>query len=326
MLTILVPTYSTRSKLLSRLINYMAACNFKYKILVADSSEPIHLENNSSLIKSVESKLDIKHLQFDKNIINWQKYAIASSQIKTPYMLFNADDDFFIPSSIEKAFQFLALHPEYSIAQGYTVAFELNQNDNYRGIIQAVKFQPTTHFSIEYSFAYERLMKHLQLYQGTFYGVHRTQQLAENLTKVANLKLKLGFRFEELLPSCLSIIQGKLKLLDTLYLFRQSMNQSDQCKREAYRNLPYTFPEWIADPNWSDYYSTFRLCLAEKLSNQENINHNNALSVVKNAIFSYLMTHGVHHKFDNRFSLQSLLQKSSPYHNDFMRIYEATSI
>jgi hypothetical protein len=156
-----------------------------------------------------------------------------------------------------------------------------------------------------------------------------------------NAEQNMLIMFDELLPCCLSVILGKIKQLDGLYLIRQ-----DHGKRIV---LPTWF-EWITNEAWYPSYSTFRDCLAEAIVLQDKINLEAARNIVSQAFKVYLAqciprnppkwrsiakqipgARTIWHVFqllrnkffnDQKYCLDSILKPDSPYYKDFMPIYE----
>jgi hypothetical protein len=156
----------------------------------------------------------------------------------------------------------------------------------------------------------------------------------------------------ELLIGCQSVIQGKVKELDCLYLVRQVHDR---------RYLAPDMFDWITSPNWLQSYELFRERLSEELAQQDEITIDQAREVVKQAFWAYL-ARGLGKKWaslytqngagpryrvretarripglrwawrngwsflpgeNNKMSLPALLRPTSPYHADFMPIYRA---
>jgi hypothetical protein len=129
----------------------------------------------------------------------------------------------------------------------------------------------------------------------------------------------LDFRFGELLPSCLSVIQGKAKKLDCLYMVRQSNPVS-----EAHNPKGYSIYGWIAETDWSDHYKHFRYCLAEELSRYDSISMEEAKHIVKYGLWLYLATVMFNPQEQNdQLSLPAILRPSSFFHVDFMPVYRS---
>ena len=321
MLTILIPTYANRNFFFARLINYIINCDFKYDIYIADSSESDSLEANFRLFEDIAPKLNIKYNIYDKRLDWLEKVSIAIDDIQTPYILINADDDFITPSGIERSLTFLEANPDYSLASGYSANFELTYKSNNQGIIKNISCQTSKQLTVEHRQSYKRLLEHLSAYEPTFYAVHRTKQLRYNFKKYLDSNIK-DFRFMELLPSCMSLIQGKKKIIDCLYLLRQVDLPK---KYYQFNNTPYLMHDWIADPNWSNDYNIFRLNLAELLVNYDKMIIDDALKIIKIAMWKYMISQNNQFSYDKRFSLQELAKASSPYYTDFFPVFKTLS-
>jgi len=158
----------------------------------------------------------------------------------------------------------------------------------------------------------------------------------------------------ELLPCSLSIILGKVKELNCIYLVRQVHEQ---------RYLLPDMYDWMTSPDWLPSYQVFRNCLTKELVRQDGISLDEARAVVKQAFWSYLAK-GFMKKWQgcygqprvsrrtrllqamrvipgarqawrglrsllpsqrDEMSLNALLDPSSPYHADFMPIYRSVT-
>jgi len=198
---------------------------------------------------------------------------------------------------------------------------------------------------IEAESASQRLDDHLNHYSVTLFSVHRIESWRAMYRNVHLLKDK-SFG-SELLPCCKSIILGRSKELDCLYVVRQGHTQ---------RYLLPDMYDWITSPEWHSSYLVFRDSLAEALVLQDNISIEKAQKVVKQAFRSYLamcssqqlgswrgsrkhwrqiagaipgvrriwqLLHFLRPKHHSEFSLWALLRQSSPYHTDFMPVHKA---
>ena len=89
------------------------------------------------------------------------------------------------------------------------------------------------------------------------------------------------FDFFELLPSCLSIIDGKSKKLDSLYMVSQGNTRKSYVSPDSHIN-------WISDPAWEQQYTMFSQILCEYLVLRANIDMNIAKNTVNKAFLLYL--------------------------------------
>jgi hypothetical protein len=154
----------------------------------------------------------------------------------------------------------------------------------------------------------------------------------------------------EVLVGCLSVLQGKVKRLDCLHIFRQ---------HHQGRYGAADFYDWMTSPQWATTYGGFRDCLLEELVRQDRLSPEEAREVVKRAFWPWLANRLMsrwrkREGLDGRrrlghlrevarripilkeawrairsrmpgeeagVSLPALLRPSSPYYRDFLPIY-----
>lgn len=85
--------------------------------------------------------------------------------------------------------------------------------------------------------------------------------------------------FREMLPCCLTAVQGPIKELDCLSLIRQGHDQ-------RYRHLAAY--EWLTNPAWGPSYQSFCRQIAEALARQDRIAIDQAQQRVRDAFWPYL--------------------------------------
>lgn len=346
MITLLIPTIN-RSDFLVRLLRYYSDLGFQGRICIGDSSNPMHVEQTKRAIKALQGKLNIVYRGYPH-----LNEAECSQQlldfVSTSYAAWVADDDFLVPTALEQCALFLDGHPDYNAAHGVAALFSLQSSGAYGQVAGAGHYRQPV---IEGESASQRLLDHLSNYSNVQFSVHRVDSLR---AMYGNVSLLADRAFgSELLPCCLSIIQGKVKELDYLYLVRQGHDQRYL--------LPDPF-DWISSPNWLPSYQVFCDCLAEELVRQDGISLDEARAVVKQAFWAYLAK-GLTKKWQDRYGqagagirdrlrqtaraipgarrvwsglrsavrgqgemlLPMLLNPRSPYHDDFMPIYRAVT-
>ena len=342
MITILIPT-KNRSDFLIRLLHYYADTDYKHWICIGDSSNSFHTEKTKKAIKKLKGKLKIIYREYPK-LSEPQTTAQLINLVSTPYLVFCPDDDFLIPNALGQCIKFLKTHSEYSVALGKAILFILKTSGPYGEItgVSSYNLRP-----IETDSGRERTLEHLSNYTNTNFGVHRTEQFCQAYGKVSKLSDK---SFTEILPNCISCIQGKVKQLDCFYLVRQGHDR---------RYLLPDLYDWITSQNWLFSYQVFHNSLVEALIQQDGIPEEEAHKVVKQAFWAYL-SEGLSKKFQQHYgvsqfalseyikrvirripcatpvarkiktlmssmSLPALLNSHSPYHKDFMPVYNAVT-
>lgn len=344
MISLIIPTMN-RPDFLIRLLRYYRDIGFPGYICIGDSSDAAHIEPTKRAVEALQGKLNIIYREYpDYNISMAISHLI--DLVSTRYAAFVADDDFLVPAALEQCAMFLDNHPDYVAAHGVGVGLGLKSSGAYGQVAWASHYQQPV---IDGDSASQRLLAHLSNYAVTLFSVHRIESWREMYQDISSLKDDT-FALE-LLPCCRSVIQGKVKELDCFYLVRQSHNQ---------RYLLPEIPDWISSPHWLPSYQVFRGCLAKKLMQLDGIGIEKAQEIVDQAFQSYLtnllgkpvgkptlghsvlsylrevagILPGARQVWRALRSLNSagrkresllatLLLPSSPYHADFMPVYQA---
>ena len=207
--TIVIPTYN-RYKNLNRLLDFFNETESeKFKILILDSSSidmPKYIEHR------IASSEQIEYKKFDSNIFFTQKLSEGVQHINTKYAVMCADDDFIFINAVEDCIDFLEINDDFSLAHG---KFVLHSFENNKLIFENTYQKDRTIDNADYK---KRLYEHCSLYYPTFYSVHRTEEMKLIFQKTCEYTNNFGL--SEVLPSFISIMLGKKKVLNTLYSSR----------------------------------------------------------------------------------------------------------
>ena len=238
MLTVLIPTHN-RPNYLWRCLDYLARTARDAILVIADSSEQIIFEKNVSLIR--EQFLDIRIVHLDcrgKGITD--KYAYALSTIDTPFVVACGDDDFLVYKNAVRCAEFMIENEDYSHAHGRIITF-WEQTSTLHPVKRIQEYKQIKNDGV----ARDRLSRHFSEYHNSFYSVHRTASLRNNINEVN--KLNAGRGLKERALAALDICQGKRMMLDCLFMLRQKgMTGLDE-------NGNRTFPD---NPKNRDYFQT----------------------------------------------------------------------
>ena len=252
--TLVIPTFN-RPAYLKRVLSYYLDLKSDCKILVADASSDENKDKNEKIIRTF-AKSNIVYLNsYKPDIPPRNKVFDALSHVTDKYALLCADDDFISPHAIEECANFLGANSDYSSAHGHYIDFSTYFNGRNSGkcfswIPKAAYIAP----SISNDEPLARIIQHLTKYVPTFYAVHRTDELRLNMKRTVEYASKYGDAyspFDELLPSCLSIIRGKSKRMDIFYGAREHISNSAGQRFTHWR-------EAIMLKDFSDRYSRFR--------------------------------------------------------------------
>lgn len=274
MIGIIIPT-KNRSEFMIRQLYYYASVQCPHTIYIGDSSD----EQNAKKIQDVIHKLK-DHLKIvyqpcpglgapvtEKILIN---------MVEEKYSAFVGDDDFLVPKSLGQCASFLDTNPDYSTAQGEAIVFILRSNGVYG------EFDKTASYRLgqqEENSTSDRLKKFFNRYWVPAFSVHRTEEFASCLEHLDSVP---DDAFTELLTNGMSIIQGKSKKLNVLFLIRQVHDQR--------MGLPRSL-DWITNPNWQPSFQVFHNALVEGLIDKKEISSENASEVVNDAFLNYFVNH-----------------------------------
>lgn len=113
--TIIIPT-KDRFKFLKKNIEYYIFSKFRGVLLILDSSSYVDAKKNKNFIKKCSLVININY--YHKKTLPNQIIKFYSSKIKTKYSIIGADDDFYIPSTINSLVKILNRNKENKIILG----------------------------------------------------------------------------------------------------------------------------------------------------------------------------------------------------------------
>jgi len=164
----------------------------------------------------------------------------------------------------------------------------------------------------------------------------------------AACSLGLDNRLLETLTTCLSVIRGKSRKLDGLYLVRQLHNNQTGIALGSGRDIF----DWISEPNWGTSYNKFQNFLAAQLAATDGISETDANAIVKRLFWGWLarkLLRSYEETYRRKpqtlreragrlpgaqqvrawvpvgepvMTLPAVLKRTSPYYQDFRPIYE----
>jgi glycosyltransferase domain-containing protein len=330
--TLLLPTMN-RPDFVLRLLRYYAGIRFQGRIIIGDSSLPVHVEETRRGLTPFVNTLDIDYEAFPGlGLADCWKQLI--DRTTTSYAAYLADDDFLVPRSLDACARFLDEHPDYAAAHGAGLGITLDSHGLHGQVVQCDYYRQTISEADRPS---ERLSAHLDHYTVTLFAVHRTETWRLMFKDVHAIPdMSFG---AELLPCCLSVVYGKVKELPGLYVVRQTHDRR--------YNQPTMF-DWIASDQWFPSYQATLNSLANALVSREGIGIDDARRLVHDGFRRYVgggmglpsrWTNGgpavavarkLWHAWramqplpHSEFQLSELLKSSSPYHADFMPVYQS---
>ena len=276
MISLCVPTFN-RPAFIERLLRYYAATGFRHWIFIGDSSDGENATRTQRVVAWWEGRLQVRY-EACPGLSSCAALEHLSRLITTPYCAFLGDDDFLCPATLDRCEAFLDDHPDYGAAHGRAILFQLETPGPY-GAMGTIEPYPLA--TLHADTGAGRLV---ELFTVSLYAVlnsvHRTdtwRAMFRGLSDMAGVRNRNVFK-DELIATCVSVIRGKIKALDGLYLMRQA--------HDSY-HWPHVY-DWLTDPGWSPSYQAFRERLVEELWRQDGMNREQASATIRRVFWPYL--------------------------------------
>lgn len=200
--TIVIPTYNNRHRYLNRILDYFS--QFKLNIIVVDSSR-------TKLPDYKRHKINYIHLPETNYTLKLYK---AFEMVDTQYALLCADDDFIIPTAIDKCIDFLDENQDYSSVQGNIIAFK---NKRFGAIKTFPWMFHTYNLDFNSDKATDRLSEFFNNHLYLHYSVHRVESLRNSFKFTKDYEDKIAGSTIEYILDIIGIIDGKHKVLSIFY-------------------------------------------------------------------------------------------------------------
>ena len=262
-ITLIIPTHN-RHRYLTRILNYYE--DLGMNILIADSS------NNK--YPNV-FKYDVEYNHYP-NYGFFKKMNDIVQLINTPFAFMCADDDFIIPSAIEKSIDFLEKYSDFASVQGYYASFI----NTYNKIYFFNTYPSLKNYVINANTPEKRVKYHMSKYMHLFYSIHRTKNLKDvfSLIPITNLNLI------EIALGLISVINGKHKMLPIMYSIRETIPGSASSTTARLDSI-------IKDINMKKEYEQFIDSLARYFSEKSSYNLNDSKKIILDATNRFINVH-----------------------------------
>ena len=276
MITLCLPT-KDRPAFLSRLLHYYASTNYQHWICIGDSSGPDQAAQNQQIVASLQDRLKISYTACPGQTA-CAAIETISRAISTPYFACIADDDFLCTRGLERCAAFLDAHPAYGAAHGLGILLMIGAAGPHGPVVAITPYQQAV---LEAQTGSQRLQEYMNPSPLTvIFSVHRTAHCRAMFEVVTSLKgSKRNLFKDELIPSGVAAIRGKVKELDGLYLVR---HVHDEIVRQ-----PSVY-EWLTSPDWFPSFEVYREHLIEELKRQDGLSADEAAQVITQAFLPYL--------------------------------------
>ena len=339
---ILIPTMN-RSEFIIRQLRYYASVKSPHPIYIGDASDKTHREKMEEEIRKLRREISVHYYHWPE-LNDRQTIKKLGETATEPFCAYSGDDDFLIPNSLTICANFLRENHEYRTTQGKAILLLLENSGAYGKIKTLGPYWLRKEPNVVTGS--ERLLDFSRNYWVPQFSVHRTEEFVKDSEYYDSVQDR---SFGELIHTHTFMIRGKTRFVDCLYLVRQA--HMAQYKIDHY--------DWITSSSWYPSYKLFVNALTQVLAEVDNIDEEEASKVVKQAFWirlsknfryaynnhygcgrngilrqiknvakQYPFMKSAHNFLQSAFypskhlSLPVLLNKRSPYHDDFMPVYK----
>lgn len=339
-ISIIIPT-KDRIKYLIRALEYYENLNFDGKILIVDGSKEE---------KHIEMCRKISNFKLNINVYKSPFAPLLAirdviTEIKTNFVTFMGDDDYQIPSGLQKSINILNNRDDIIACHGLGLIIQDPIYNKNFSIIDPGLY-PGPH--IIHNNSFERLIYQLENYACPFFSVFKIEPYRKIFDKLNNNDILSNCNdrliYDELLHSSLMVIEGKIIRENYLQVIRghhpgrkvsKDKWKSLSDKKDRIDSINYftkTVSNRIATKNNISKSEYFKISKSIKkfIESHENkkIVHTNIFRLFIKKIFIYLGLLNLffflrEFFFKNEFKIKNLLNKKSIYYNDFKKIYDS---
>jgi glycosyltransferase domain-containing protein len=206
-LTIVIPTFE-RPKYLERSINFWKSYDFN--VLYLDGS--INAQNDLDL------PMNISYIHSNTSWLH--RFNMSVKEIRTPYVCFLSDDEFFLPDVLKSMIDFLDDNSDFVSVGGGCAEFVYK----WKYLDLKLKYNKMQLKELENSEVRIRLMQHFQNYlPRTIYGINRTSTWL-NALNAMSYNTSMPGRGLEFIFELMIVAQGKVKFIPEIYWLRSVEN------------------------------------------------------------------------------------------------------
>lgn len=258
--TIVIPT-KNRPTFLARSFDFLESQGFTGQVLIADGSDDTSGNENQRITNDSRIFRTVYIHSGDLGHTLKESYE-GLKEIKSKYILYCHDDDFYFLDEIDRCLGFLEHNEDYVSAKGCFIW--LSRFPNKKNKLSSQKM-----FSYSDPIGESRLMSMFRRYCHLHFAVMRRDAFLYVAKQVPKY-LGLGW-FDQFAHTLIVGVLGKSHTFEGLYCIRQ--DHQGQHHRHMIKTSPYShFPMILASPDFSKIYQDFRRCLITSCRNFVSVN------------------------------------------------------
>lgn len=246
-----------------RFLHFFLKSGYDFNLIISDGSKK---KINNKLLKKIKNFKQIKYIKFQPDLsykIYFQKIIKTLKLVKTEFVLFAANDDFFIYKTVNKAFQYLLNDKKYIGAGGKWYDFKISKKRDIPKL-EDIKLL-YKHIDLTNKNSLIRAKKFFKNFNDLPRNLILKKEVFLNAYKLADKYFENNIELKDHFVALYIVISGRIKIFNQPILFHQSHYGSEGSKRA---NLAKTL---ISDKTYIDKLILFDELISKKLRINRNI-------------------------------------------------------
>jgi glycosyltransferase domain-containing protein len=272
-LSIFVPT-KNRYYYIAKLLDYYLSINFKGELIILDSSDENIKVQIIEKISLIGEKLKIQYYHSVGFPCALMKKFF--NKVKTDYVVFSGDDDYFTPSGIKSCIDFLNNNNSYIGCTGKGISVHSSINNKKIDFILNYK-----QAKIYGKSSIDRISHQFENYKVPIFSIYRSQEFVKFLVPVPSAE---DFKkicpdkaiADEYMIEAAMVAYGKIEKLKLPYLVRHI-----HIDRNIGNMVPDFKKDWIKSKNYLQSKNYFLNEISKIISNEDKIDFIEAYNLLK---------------------------------------------
>ena len=252
-----------RAEFNERFINYFNQKNSNHRLIISDGSKK---KLSSSLLKKIKKNKFIRYLKFreDKSYeLFYKKVFETVKYVKSKYLIFAANDDFFIYENLNKCLIYLKSNRNFIGSGGTMIGFEIEKKNNKENKLTNF-YSLYKYIKLDHNSDKKRFDTFIQNYCDLPRNCIIKKDVLIKSYKISSNNFKNNIEFKDHFTALFNVISGKIKIFKEPLILHQTNDKSEGSNRAK------ILKSIFKDENFFNDLMKFDQILSKKLKMKKN--------------------------------------------------------
>ena len=251
-----------RAEFNERFINYFNKKNYNHRLIISDGSKK---KLSSSLLKKIKKNKFIQYLKFreDKSYeLFYKKVFETVKYVKSKYLIFAANDDFFIYENLNKCLTYLQSNKNFIGSGGTMIGFKINKINKKNKLTNM--YYLYNYIKLDHKNNKKRFDSFIQNFSDLPRNCIMKRDVLIKNYQISSSNFENNIEFKDHFNALFNVISGKIKIFKDPIILHQ-----DHDKNEA-SNRAKILKSIFQDKNFINDLIKFDFILSKKLKFKKN--------------------------------------------------------